>query len=1352
MNKEVKPKKQVKKVEQEAPQTPPTESDVLAMRKAQAAELAEKISPDFSLDQELHDIKTTLLDNDEASSLINEKGEVVKLPEEVEPKKPKPKKAPKQKEETTEAKPKQSKPKQAKPKEASSSETPKPSSEVKEEVLEKDELPFVKKTDKDEKTEVPEEKVIDNLQKLKDQIQAQKSLERELMKREAIKVQDKDVKLMDKLSALEELIRQTDVTTEGDNLELEAQNKKLAKQLSDANFKIVELQKEFDRINKEYDSPERIELLETIQRNEARYHTKIEELEELIKKQQEQVEERIRLELRKQKELQNKIKKLQSQTVITSQTAPTIKEIEDYKKILQKEFDSNSQKMEKDFLQKEKQLNTEKDNLIKKHEKALEIEKNKAEKTLLKKQEELLSRIEKLKLQYEEKLTIQKEKNKAALKEQKTKLEEQAKLKNNEQLEQSRLEYEEKLEKMAKQLLEAQEDAAKKLKEEKERLLEEQKLTIKEQAKNAKTDYEVKLASKEDNFKKSLLQKTEELTLEYQTKLNEKDELINQLKADYQVELAKLTSEHEKEVALWQEKYHNYVASEAKEASDSIIKMRKALDEANVNSEQQKMRISELETKLTNQASIYQKQLDEERARSLAFITEATKDLNLQRSKFDDELKAVKLESEIKHNTIREKYQEAVVIVENQRRDLERIKTQQDSSSHLLQEEKNRYHELERRLLRELDDRNDEIKKLKADIERVIKASETSKLETQLNQIAKLVDDLGNKSKDTPYQMHGYNYEYEKEYEFRKRLSEAMRREEEEAEKRKQEELKEGFNKKISGLEAQIQELGTLLKSKVENKAEQNEVLKNLTEDLASFKKQLKSEVENELKAKEALTNTPLHKLIDDYRKDKDILLYQYNNEVNNLEVDKKFASNSEIIKTIEEKIRLAKLRYFEQLKQRDIQFQRDLANLESSQVPHDLKNYEFIQDSIPVGEAPIVSEEKIVVSSEPIAPTENTIASPLDDLVIEEQDAKIEVQPIDANRSSKHSTVVYSKISGAEAFTGSVDQEYLRRLSNIKKLQSQLETRKKELTANYEADLVSLREEEARLIIKITEVTQKMETLKQEYEKKPFNSDNQKTFETENTKLNIELETRKEQLRQLREENIIKLNSRYQSALAKVEAQLRELLTEEQNLKAENVFKQQKLQNKIIREETIERKRQEEVGRIIESQEAIKQKNLSLAKEEVPLEEVKSKDTPTKEELPKKQETSTKEAELRQMYNKYVNVQKKLLADFSDVREYHEILEGKLGYEKEVAVLEGKLLQLEKTKSNLTSSEEQVLYQKKYQDLIISRDLYKDKIAYAEANLEKLATNDRIADYKKIIERINIMNDILKQYALKRG
>ncbi len=60
--------------------------------------------------------------------------------------------------------------------------------------------------------------------------------------------------------------------------------------------------------------------------------------------------------------------------------------------------------------------------------------------------------------------------------------------------------------------------------------------------------------------------------------------------------------------------------------------------------------------------------------------------------------------------------------------------------------------------------------------------------------------------------------------------------------------------------------------------------------------------------------------------------------------------------------------------------------------------------------------------------------------------------------------------------------------------------------------------------------------------------------------------------------------------------------------------------------------------------------------------------------------------------------------------------------------------------------------YQKKYQDLIISRDLYKDKIAYAEANLEKLATNDRIADYKKIIERINIMNDILKQYALKRG
>lgn len=1426
MNKEVKTKKQVKKTEAETTPTSQTESGVLTMRKAQAAELAEKINPDFSLDKELHDIKTTLLDSDEPSGLINEKGEVVKLPEEValkaeeeaKPKKTssKPKKDPsevKPKKDPSEVKPKKPIVKPQEPIVAEKQEAVVPLAPKEQKKPVKKEkpkqetvaegLPFVKTS---EKEPAEEEKVIDNLQKLKDQIQAQKSLERELMKREAIKVQDKDVKIMDKLTALEELIRQTDVNPEGEPYELEAQNKKLSKQLSDANAKIIELQKEFDRLDKERDNQERAALIDTIQRNEVTYNMKIEELEKLIKEQQVQVEDRMAIEVAKQKDLQNKIKKLQSQTAVTSLTAPTTKEIEDFKKQVQKEHEAEIQKSEKTYLLKEKQLLNENETLIKKYEKALAVEREKAEKNLLKKQEELLAKTNAQKLQYETKLTAQKEKAKLSLKEQKAKFEELAKLAQNDDLEKIRLDYEAQLAEKDKLILQANEEALKTLKEEKQRLQNERKAALKEQMQKIKADYEARLAAKEAQLKQastegeklhsaqllseeasreygellaqkdllvkqlteekrelqSQLAKKAEAYKDLENKLNEKALLIVDAEEELKVKIQELESNYQKNEAKLKEKYESEYAKEIKELNVLIATQAKDLEEAKANQELQKKNLADLETKLTNQSSVYQKQLDEERARSIAFINEATKDRSNQRNQLNEEIKEVKLEAEGKINAIREKHQEALATIESYRREVEKIKTQYDVTYHSLQEEKNRHFENERRLSRELDDRNEEIKKLKADIERVIKASETNKLETQLNQIAKLVDDLGNKSKETPYNMRGYNYEYEKEYEIRKRITEAIKKEEEEAERRKQDDLKEGFNTKIAGLESQIQDLGSLLKSKVDNKTEQSQVIKSLSEDLDSFKKQLMSEVETELKSKETEMISPLRKLINDYKRDKDILLYQYNNEINNLEVDKKFVTNLELVKTIDDKIRFAKLRYVEKTKQRDIQFQRDLAALGNYTITLDAQTYITPETLAPVGEAPVeqkiqdeelVLEEKIIVSSEPTIPDEAT--SPEEPVLEEEPSVAPPTEELtsDVNRSSKHSTVVYARPSGIEAFSGTVDQEYLRRLSNIKQLRIQLENRKKEITANFEADMVAVREQESRLVLKITEVNQKMDLLKLEYEKKPFSSKNQAIYETENTRLNIELESRKEQLRQLREEDLVKLNYRYEKAFANIEAQLQVLLAEERNLKNEYVLKQQKTQSRIIRDEEVERKLQDEkhVGRIIESQEAIKQRNLNLneEKETPPLEEEKPAaldGTSVKQQ----EQLQAKEQELRKMYNKYVNVQKKLQSDFPSVKEYHEVLETKLSLLQEEKKLTEKISELEEKHGENKASGDNDLYNKELSDLNINRELYRDKLAFANTNLEKLAANERVSDYIKIIERISLMDEILKQYALR--
>jgi len=83
--------------------------------------------------------------------------------------------------------------------------------------------------------------IIDNLQKLREQIMAQKKLEKELMEKEAAKTQQKDKSIMDKLSQLEKLAKEDTFEEPPVNKGMEEENAKLQQELKQANNKYKRL-------------------------------------------------------------------------------------------------------------------------------------------------------------------------------------------------------------------------------------------------------------------------------------------------------------------------------------------------------------------------------------------------------------------------------------------------------------------------------------------------------------------------------------------------------------------------------------------------------------------------------------------------------------------------------------------------------------------------------------------------------------------------------------------------------------------------------------------------------------------------------------------------------------------------------------------------------------------------------------------------------------------------------------------------------------------------------------------------------------------------------------------------------
>ncbi len=93
-----------------------------------------------------------------------------------------------------------------------------------------------------------------------------------------------------------------------------------------------------------------------------------------------------------------------------------------------------------------------------------------------------------------------------------------------------------------------------------------------------------------------------------------------------------------------------------------------------------------------------------------------------------------------------------------------------------------------------------------------------------------------------------------------------------------------------------------------------------------------------------------------------------------------------------------------------------------------------------------------------------------------------------------------------------------------------------------------------------------------------------------------------------------------------------------------------------------------------------------------------------------------------------------------------------KLGYKLQNDRLNQQIADLElQAKAPMSASDKSRLdWQLK--DLLIRRDNNKTKIAYRDRQLASLTSNKHVADYVKIIDRLETMTQILKQYAAKRG
>ncbi|HHU55369.1 MAG TPA: hypothetical protein GXZ48_01570 [Acholeplasmataceae bacterium] len=747
---------------------------------------------------------------------------------------------------------------------------------------------------------------------------------------------------------------------------------------------------------------------------------------------------------------------------------------------------------------------------------------------------------------------------------------------------------------------------------------------------------------------------------------------------------------------LQQKQFQEYKENVAKEKNEKILILQ---DEVKRQKEIIQTYKTKVEAEAENKIALLIKQFNDEKQKLIDSNYQKQDKLKLELEKMQDKVSG--LEN----------------LLEDYKYELEKLTQRVRTYKEQLLEERNNHYEIEQKLFNDLDYKEQEIMRLKQKLELYkTEGQHFGPYTPQYEQPKKYYQ---------PYNIHldPLKSYYEQEIARRDHIISSLQKPEKTQEEQE-------FENKIASLESQIKDLGSYIKSinQEQTTETKSNTLNDLIVDLEKFKEEIRQEL---VKQKEEPTEQKLEvkEVISEREDEKEEITYQ--------------------------------------------------------------EPKEFFQDEI---EEEPIEEERLIEAIEDEEKIETEV---------KEEKPREQIE-INLRRATQEST----------SFVGKVDQEFLNKLNNIRRLQQVLEERKNEYIFNYNDEIKQNKELQQEHQTKVDEVQVRINDLNRNYyETQDFSNEAKNEYEKEKTRLYLELQARQENLRKVQIDDLRKIKLRHQNEIENIDAQLESLREEEKRLKDQYLLRQQKIESKQKRENEIlmkleqeqmqeqtQEEMQSEVGRVIESQEEIKQRKFQQdlyrekeetlkeeleqdeAVDEEPLKEetvkeeadmtqeeeateevmepiVTEKTEPAsyqqsfgfeEEEKPKKQSEKlrTKELELRELFERYSNAEKKLCEDFNDVRTYKAIKNEKTGYDIEYEKQQELLVELKRKLDSETDSEQVIKLKDEIKTTNLKINNLKTRIAYLKRQMDSLEKNKQVEHYKAITERLNTMKNILKKYA----
>lgn len=429
-------------------------------------------------------------------------------------------------------------------------------------------------------------------------------------------------------------------------------------------------------------------------------------------------------------------------------------------------------------------------------------------------------------------------------------------------------------------------------------------ITLKE-----KTVFESDLAKEKERLENQLKTQTnkiDELLLEYQKRLQEKDNECESLK---------------NEILISQNKNNEII----NKLNNDILNFEQDLkikDES----------INSLSISLSNLPSI-QDELKEKIDLIESLNNEVatlTKDYNELNTKYNGEVS--------KNSSLNE------AVSNNQEKEL---KERCDNYQALLVSERNSHLQVEQRLCKDLDDYKAQIESLQTKLTSMSTDQNIIRLNKQIDVIENYIQEL----KDNPKEKYSsYNTYYEKIikdlkdeqdllfFEIKKRndMLKILRDEKISVVKY----LKEKKNNKTEILEKQIVDINKVIDFKIQRNNEiskkqiENEILDNIKQDLVKYCSEVKEYATTGLEkiSKKYASITSINELIKEYNNDCNSMNQYFGNEISRLSLDRNMNNNENTNNAIEEKIILIQKQYKDMTEARDQQFNTRILALRSQQ------------------------------------------------------------------------------------------------------------------------------------------------------------------------------------------------------------------------------------------------------------------------------------------------------------------------------------------------------------------------------------------------------------------------------------